>query len=455
MKMFSSEMSKQEPITPSGYNYFSWLMVGCSVILMFIWPVKHTIALRMLLLLVGGLIGLTYIIRERSSLFQKSGLPLLFLFLFFAWLITQYFFFSHNQQLELVEIRGTWLRVLFACLLGVGSGLLVRNNRLAQLVILVGIVSFFLLVYFDYAWVSYSDNNWSIPYRFDVGLFGYKNAAVFYGITALALTCGVISYQLNQEEIYSLTLFASIITIGFTFLMFVISGTKNGVAMGLILIFSILVSFLLRSNKSLTHISIAAIFIVSICSITYVHLRLTPQWATVFPSVEAGMQIDKYPNWKNQDVLGLPQPANGAVLNESPYLRAAWAVAGLRLLQGNLLGYGLYDKSFRHLADENLAIPPQSPIIATHCGWLDFALGLGIPGLLLIWSAIVIAFIFSFRQKTLWSFITRWVLAGIFIAWTLDELCSNHNIETLFFLIALLSAGSLPLNTNDPRSTSD
>ncbi len=451
MKILYPEMLKQE-LNPSVNSYFPWLMVGCGVILMLIWPVKHTIALRTLLLFAGGTVGLIYIIRERSILYQNSALPLLFLLLFFVWLITQYFFFSHNPQLELSQIKGTWARALFACLLGIGTGLFARKNRTAQLAVLIGMLSFLSVVYFDYIWVALSGKNWSIPYRFDLGIFGYKNAAVFYGITALAIACGTASYSLHVAKSRLLLLF-SIACIWLIFVTFIITGTKNGVAIGLILISGVLVTFLIRSDKSARNISIAAIVIICVSSMTYWHVRLNPEWTTIFPSVEAGMQIDRYPNWKNHQTYGLPKLADGTLIGESAYLRTAYAIAGLRLLRESFFGYGLYDKSFRYLADDSLALPPQSSIIATHCGWLDFALGLGIPGLLLIWSAIVIAFIFSFRQKMFWSFISRWVLAGIFIAWMLDELCSNHNIETLFYLIALLAAGSLPINTT--RSTSD
>jgi hypothetical protein len=455
MKIFSFGMLKQK-LDANSNNYFPWIMVGCSVLLMLIWPVKHTIALRILLLFAGGIIGFAYIIRERSSLHQKSALPLLFLFLFSVWLVIQYFFFSHNQQLELQEITGTWMRVLFACVLGIGTGLFVRNHRPAQLAILIGILSFFIFVYFDYVWVSVANNNWSIPYRFDLGFFGYKNPAVFYGITSLALACGVISFQLTQApRMYGPLLFASLVSIGLTFLTFVITGTKNGVAIGVFLTLSVFVSFLSRSRKSIASISIAAIFFTFICSVSYLHVKLNPEWTSVFPSVEAGMQIDKYPNWKNHQDYGLPKLADGTLIGESAYLRTAYVIAGLRLLRDNLFGYGVYDKSFRYLADEELSLPPQSSIIGTHCGWLDFALGLGIPGLLLIWSAIALAFIYSFKEKSLWSFITRWILAGIFIAWMLDELCNNHYIETLFYLIALLSAGNLPINTKNARSVSE
>ncbi len=426
-------------------NFFLWIMVACGVILMLIWPVMHTIAFRNILLLTGSIIGLGYLIRERSSLYQKPALPLLFILLFFVWLITHYFLFSHNLQLELEQIKGLWLRVLLACFLGIGTGLFARQYRRAQLVIWAGMLSFFVIIYGDYIWVSFTINDWSLPYRFDLGILGHKIPAVFYGLVSLALACGVISYQLTQvTRIKSHVLIFSMASIVFTFLAFVITGTKNGVALGLILIFSVFVSFLLRANKSFKSISIASTFIILICLMSYLHLKLNPEWNSFFPSVVAGIQINKYPNWRDEQTYGLPVLADGTVVGVSAYMRTAWTVAGLKLLVENPLGYGLYNKSFRYLADENLNLPPQSDIIGTHCGWLDFSLGLGIPGLLLTWTAIALAIFYSFKQKSLWSYTTRWTLAGVFIIWIFSEIFNNHFIETLFYLIALFSAGNLP-----------
>jgi len=428
-------------------NFFLWLMVGCGVILMLIWPVIHTIAFRNILLWVGGIIGLGYIIRERSSLYQKSALPLLFIFLFFVWLITHYFLFSHNPQLELEQIKSVWLRVLLACFLGIGTGLFVRQYRHAQLVVWAGILSFFIIIYGDYIWVSFSISDWKLPYRFDLGLFGNKITAVFYGLVSLALACGVISYQLMQAtKNKGYILLASMTSIGCTFLAFVITGTKNGVALGLILILGVFVSFLSRANKSFKSISIASTFIILICLMSYLHLKLNPEWNSFFPSVAAGVQINKYPNWRDEQSYGLPVLADGTVVGVSAYMRTAWTVAGLKLLFENPLGYGLYNKSFRYLADESLNLPSGSDIIGTHCGWLDFSLGLGIPGLLLTWAAIALAIFYSFKRGTLWSYTTRWTLTGIFIIWIFSEIFNNHFIETLFYLIALFAAGNLPDN---------
>jgi hypothetical protein len=59
-------------------------MVACGMVLMLIWPLIHTIALRILLVFIGGMIGAWYLIRERFNLYQKPASPLLFILFSFV-----------------------------------------------------------------------------------------------------------------------------------------------------------------------------------------------------------------------------------------------------------------------------------------------------------------------------------------------------------------------------------
>jgi O-antigen ligase len=62
----------------------------------------------------------------------------------------------------------------------------------------------------------------------------------------------------------------------------------------------------------------------------------------------------------------------------------AWALAGIKLLQENPLGYGLLTLSFERLSKQKWE---NSLLGLTHSGWIDFSLGYGILGLLLFIGA--------------------------------------------------------------------
>jgi hypothetical protein len=451
----ASTTEQTTQIKPPINSILPCIMLGCGTVLMLIWPVIETIALRNILLFTGGSIGLWYLIRERTNLYQKSALPLLFILLFIVWLVIHNFSLAHNPLLEAKQITGTWLRVIFACFLGISTGLFARHHQRAQQSILAGIFLFVIIFYFNYAWVSFTRNSWEIPYPNELGLYGNKISIVFYGLVSLALACGVISHELMQTTKNSgRNILAAMFYIALVFLAFIFVGTKNGVALSLILIFSLFAVDLFKSNKSYINIFIASIFIGIICFATYWHLKLNPEWHNFLQTVATGVQIDRYPNWQDLDTYGLPKLADGTPVSESAYLRAAFATEGVKLLLENPLGYGLVDESFKYLTKANFPKGQDLTIVGTHSGWLDFSLGLGIPGLFLIWAAFASAIFYSYEKNSQWSYVTRWILAASFLAWTFAEISSSHFVETLFYLIALLSAGNLPIIDRIPHATS-
>jgi hypothetical protein len=100
-------------------------------------------------------------------------------------------------------------------------------------------------------------------------------------------------------------------------------------------------------------------------------------------------------------------------------------------------------------------IPGVYPINVTHSGWLDFSLCLGVPGIILVWSSIALAFYFSYGQKSQWAYCSRWILAGSFLVWIVAEVGHTHFVETLFYLIALITAGNLPVMADGRNKASN
>lgn len=424
------------------------------MLLMAIWPIAHTIALRNVLLYVGGILALLYITRHRHNLYTWRALPVFFIAAFLVWVCIHYIFFTHNPALEFAQLKSTWSRVLMASLLGIGAGLFSRNLITAQKILWLGFFIFLLTFYANYAWVSITRNDWSIPYPFGLGIFGNKTGVMFYGIILLALNAGILAYlsqQLSKTSKYQLI--GSISSIGLAFFSFIMVGTKNGVAIGLIIIASVIILYLIKSKKSFRNLSILTGFVTVLIFAAYLHLKLNPEWHNFFQAVATGIQIDLYPHWQDLRTHGLPMLADGTVLPESAYLRTAFIAEGLRLLSITPLGYGLVDESFGYLIKENLPNGSQLLLVGTHSGWLDFSLGYGFPGLLLVWSAIASSVFISYKESTLWSCTARWILYGAFLTWTFAEISSSHFVETLFFLITLLAAGNIPISAKTVDTT--
>jgi O-antigen ligase len=85
---------------------------------------------------------------------------------------------------------------------------------------------------------------------------------------------------------------------------------------------------------------------------------------------------------------------------------------------------------------------------ATHSGWIDFTLGLGIPGLLLVLVPLGASFWRALRKEGFWYSYIAWTAPTIILAYTVTEVSSDHFIELLFFMSAIFCGMTLKANDN-------
>jgi len=430
----------------SNNKLLAWTMVFCGISLIIIWPIIQTMALRNLLLSIGGILGIPYLYQNRKTFFQSQASPLIFIILFFIWLGFHYFFFAQRPELELSELKGTWVRALLASILGLSIGLFGRDHSRVQHAIWLGISLFVVIFYLNYSLISIQIKNWSIPYPSQYGMYGNKISIIFYGVIALALTLGILSYKQTQSYAWEWPfIFGNFAFIGLIFMAFIVVGTKSGVVISILMISFYLVLFLLKRKKTLKSIIPIAIFIIFLVLASYTHFNKNTEWDNFSSSVSAGTQTEKYLNWRNMSHDHPPILEDGTVTQESAYLRTALAIVGFDFLVKNPYGYGLVKDSFKYIAQDSYPKDTKMDIIATLSGWLDFALGLGLPGLFLIWTAIALTIYHAIGRKNIWSHCTIWILTSIFFVWMVSEVTENHFIETIFYLISLLLAGNLPI----------
>ena len=98
----------------------------------------------------------------------------------------------------------------------------------------------------------------------------------------------------------------------------------------------------------------------------------------------------------------------------------------------------------------------SSTVLMTHSAWIDFALGLGFPGILLLWFAIfgityqsylaikspvnqnscVINQTTHFSCFSLIPLLSIWLIVGIFLFWIIGEVSERIFIENYYFFLA-------------------
>jgi len=118
----------------------------------------------------------------------------------------------------------------------------------------------------------------------------------------------------------------------------------------------------------------------------------------------------------------------------------AWARAGLELLAEHPFGYGLINHSFGAMAikpREGFHQPDSKNRGSTHSGWLDFALGFGILGLLLVWIPLMVSFWRARKRTDFWSRYATWAIPVVGFTYLTTEVCTAHFIELLLFLSAM------------------
>lgn len=431
------------------HGYVLSISVG---LLMAIWPLPATMALRNILLLIGATYGVVIVYKFWPMIVRQQIWPIYLPMAFFAWLIVQFFLFTNQSGEHLAEISGVWLRTFAAALTGFALGVVVNESRsnpwkLVEVLFLTGICATSLIYVITYLVFSAQSGVWLAPPFFQENYAG-KPPIVFFGSLTL-----VVCYIKLHEAMRN----GSWINIGFCCALifvclfnFVFADTKNGILM-FVLISLVFLLFLFRSfiselKKYLNKlILVAAIVMFAIPAINY-HIERNHFWKNVLPNISVAWDIDTHQQWKRKEgEVPLPTNENGETVNGSAYARIAWAHAGLILIGENPLGYGLLNQSFGALAIKkwiDFKKPDGTTRGATHSAWIDITLGVGVPGLLLVISCMLIIFHSLRKDFSTFGKFGKCTLPVIFILFLVTEIASDVYIEFLFFYILFFMSRS-------------
>ena len=429
-------------------------------ILLGIWAVKSTIALRNILLVLGSLLSIYYIILELNHNKLKNDisfwklLPLILTACCFLWVLIHYFLFSIDHVTQLDELKSTWLRALLASILGLGTGLALRNHPNRLNLLWLGIFIAFLVLYYQYIPRAIAQNKLLVP-DYDHFLFHLKINTVLMGMILITGIDGAlldhlraINYQWRNLKIWFLVywLFGT----GLALWAFVyIVDARNGIGLSMILYsfwFVCVLVFLIRSQLRSPNVkSLLALFItgLGLCLILYfafLQMTVNKGWHTFLEDAKVAVQIDRYPNWQNPAQMGHPKREDGQTVVPNTYERVAWATAGSRATLSYPQGVGVLAYPFaKHpLAPPKMVVSPNSLGIATHSGWVELGLAFGIPILGLIFLALLLTFMEAARQAYPARMTVLGLIVLIFSLYTVGEVAIEHGLEILYYLLAFI-----------------
>ena len=359
------------------------------------------------------------------------------------------------------------MRVLLAIILGAGLGLMITNKTshattkdkgdskiTASLFLglsgtcLIGLGSYTHAIYTSHQWINY-----------DV-LFNLYKAKPPYVIAAATFTplCFILLIRAINRQSSSWYIPVALLGVATVLFTTFFSNTKNGVAIFILVQGVFLINLLFKIRWNWARITSSGIILAIILSASYwginKHIEKNNAWPNLIADIKVAVDIDHHNYWKNRDDYPLPQNQYGSRVNPSTYERAAWFTVGIHLLTENPLGFGLIHHSFGWLALAewpDYYKPNGNMRGATHSGWMDMALGIGIPGILLIWIPLFAAWYRSLFQKGLWFTYTAWTIPIIMFAYLSTEVGSAHFTEMLYFMAAFFCGITLQYPAPFPK----
>lgn len=432
-------------------------MCSLFAILYGVWILPHTVSLRLSCMVLGSLFGLWAVYRYRSLLWQKNALPIALILLLLAWVTIHLFWIGGDFTAQSLEYNKIWKKIALSIPFAIGLGLAIGSNfadakkcRRYWQIIFLGFCLPTLIYFVKFSYAKFAaaygypipNHLLLIPYGGGENSFGIARAwYVFFCLPAFAISLGLI-IQLAREHHFSLAKsWPYLTTLPLTVMLFFNEADRFGmvyVTLLLMLTFGIIFG---RYFKNLGwRKAIGLLLVAGICIwLIILSVSKNSQWKTLLADTKVAVQVDRYDHWKNR-AKGYPANEFGQTPTDSNYSRAAWAIVGTRLLIDNPLGYGLMSVSFAPLGKERW---PDSDLSWTHSAWLDFALGYGFPGLLLLGLAALLAWLQSVQLPTPWILVGRWGLFAMVLVMTTKEVSAEAVINALIFLSLWVNAMSL------------
>lgn len=164
------------------------------------------------------------------------------------------------------------------------------------------------------------------------------------------------------------------------------------------------------------------------------------RWRMLADSAVAAWNTEQNTQW----IYGgdLPLMSDGNSVDQSAYMRLAWLKGGIQLAEKHPLGVGFGRNAFgkaRKLEYGEAAGGGHS-----HSGWLDMALAIGIPGLLL-WSGLMVFLMVAgirlwIQTQSPAAIALFFIVSGFFGRSALDSNIRDHMLEMFLFMVGMLAA---------------
>jgi len=450
-------MNQQTLSLPQIPSWIVWVQGICFSILYAIWALPETILVRHVCLIVGALASLWVIYQYRKSFFQKKSIPAWLIAALFAWASFHLFFLSNDFAAQYEEYTSIWKRTAIGAVFALGFGIALssysrkqdsKENALWTL-IYIGLLAPTLIYIVKYVLTNYGvQKGWVVPdywklYYSSHPFYIPKTAYVCFCLPTLGIALGQLARNIHQHQPFKWANLVYLATIPAVLFVFYGENIKNGVVYSAALLLLFLGVLVFRNFRHYWAIKLLVLGVVLAIGVLFVanSLQTNDSWRTFSADAKIARDTQTYQQWKYNGEKGYPNNELGTMVSVTNYERIAWAKEGIKLAMQNPLGYGLIERSFGRLTKINW---PDSKLHQSHSGWIDLVLGLGIPGIALILTSLLILLYQLGRlgkdiptSPNPYVTMVWWALFSALIMWCTTEISQKVYFDALILWLTL------------------
>lgn len=440
------------------------IVAALIVLLIPFWNIPHTIAIRYSIALIL-LISIIYLKPNWKVLGKLLWLPAIWV----AYLLIYTFILAENFNIAIKGFKGEWLKSILFMIMGLGTGLILSKiKNQSRLFFAFGLASLLPILTHISLFIHKALTTQSIPF----GYWGLHEHHADLGYTAIQavtfLTIFFISYYPNKF-IRTLT----VLSIALSIISPVLARSRAGVVFTVFtLLLNVMLSIKLLTIKELQIVKkIAAISILLILAMSFGLSSSidAERWNGVTTKLLLGfkgdpIQVNCFGTQQIEEELNrssiemtqsLKADINSIAVGDGS--RTMTARAGIELVKEFPMGMS-GSKDAYAAAIRTKCIEPKISMDHTHNGWIDTALSIGIPGVFIYASLMLMFIIFSFNHLkdgnknirawavALFCLSLIWSLRAIFDSVQRDQMLE---IQSFFLTFAMACIIGLKANLND------
>lgn len=423
------------------------IFVIAFTLFLFILPIPGTIAVRNLLMfLLLGLLASLWRPCRFADKFSGNGVRSLFWSggLLTAWLIFQAGFISDEPSWAFGEIFRQWIPAMLSIFLGVGLVFVALDQRITRQAILGGLMLIFLVQTLFSLVVT-------APEFFAIGSFpqgktiltaGKLEISYWNNLVLAFLAVDALSRWLYRERLSALPLAVLVFGVFLVLGSNLAFGARNGMIGSLLLVFSLALLVLWHERRRISGKKAVGFGVFAVCLavfLTWGNYQMDKRWQSFGESARVAWE-GKSDVWRNPVGATYPTLESGEPIDASAYTRIAWIKAGVDLIADYPLGVGYGRNAFGHA----LRKTGPSTLGHAHSGLIDWAVGAGLPGLVL-WVGLLgwlawfgLCQYLAGRDSA--GLVLTFVIGGFAGRMLLDSINRDHMLMLFFFVVAVLVA---------------